>query len=102
MVAGMMNPLFLATRSLNACVRSTRTHSSCLSTELLSHALRVGLLTILQLLYTVKHTRQAGRGLSPLSTVKNPRCRSGALIVSLCSHRLFYLYGTGLEFGRSG
>src|SRR5215210_7221544 len=37
MVAGMMNPLFLATRSLNACVRSTCTHSSCLSTDLLSH-----------------------------------------------------------------
>src|SRR5919112_3351709 len=42
----------------------------------------VGLFTILQLLYTVKHTRQAGRGLSPLSTVKSPRCRSGG------SHRL--------------
>src|SRR5215212_4260024 len=100
MVAGMMNPLFLATRSLNACVRSTRTHSPCLSTELLPNALQTGLFTIWQLLYTVKLTQHAVHGRSPVTNERRTPVAGAETLVSLWSRRTFYLHRAGLELGR--
>src|SRR5215210_787762 len=103
MVAGMMNPLFLATRSLNACVRSTRTHSSCLSTDLLSHVRPTDCtlyckFCIQSSVYTLAYKSAVGRPRA--GEEKAPRSQEWGASISLCrlivlGARSFRLRGAG-------